>query len=498
MSFGPQLPLGQRIPDSVHAVSVSIPTLEDVVGYEERRPATMAKLKSGYPRFIKHEYLLQIEERWKELFDRPDHSIWLTSSERVARELEAYLSHPKTKYLAHGGVSGLSYPPDTTLDLLAKRYLQHIGGHLSTRHAEDYLVAQKALPSRFLEESFEGDAAAKVLDHLAPLYKVSSPESIALAYTGMSAIYAAFRAVNDVQVPKGRRSWIKLGWLYTDTMHILDKLSPENSDNLSVYQVLNLEQLETTLKQRPDDFAGLITECPTNPLIQTPDLERIRELATKYGFYLILDPTINSPANVDVSPYADIITNSLTKYAGNQGDTILGATAVLDRCPEKEAILAKIHQYSEAPYPRDLQRLAAQIDGYAALIAKTNASTRKVVEYLKAHPAIKRVYWAHQPCSKTQYEAIARSPEAVGGVISFELKGELKTFHDRVRLPKGPSFGMQSSLLSPFIWLAHYELTTNQEGLAYLAAAGIPKDLIRFSIGAEPAEEIIAALAEAL
>ncbi|MEM9160708.1 MAG: PLP-dependent transferase [Verrucomicrobiota bacterium] len=498
MSFGQQLPLGQRIPESIHAVSVSIPTLKDVVGYEERDPATMAHLKSGYPRFVKHEYLVKIEERWKTFFDRPNHSIWLTSSEAVARELEDHLSHPKTKYLANGGISGLSYPENSDLDRQAKHYLQHTGGHLSTRHAEDYLFSQNLIQARYPEESYEGDAQAKVLQHLAPLYNLSSPENIALAYTGMSSFYAAFRAINEVQIAKGRISWIKLGWLYTDTMHILEKLSPDNHDNINLYNVLDLDQLEAILESRPNDFAGLITECPTNPLLHTADLSRIRSLATKYGFYLLLDPTLNSPANVDVSPYADIITNSLTKYASNQGDVIIGATAVLDRCPDKESILKKIRQYTEPPYPRDLSRLAAQIDGYPSLIEKVNVTTREVVDFLDSHPAVKEVFWAYGSCSKSQYKEIERSPDSIGGVISFELQGDMQTFHDRVRIPKGPSFGIHTSLICPFIWLAHYDLIASENGREYLKKAGIPKDLIRFAIGSEPAEEIIAALSEAL
>ncbi|MSU52560.1 MAG: PLP-dependent transferase, partial [Opitutaceae bacterium] len=69
---------------------------------------------------------------------------------------------------------------------------------------------------------------------------------------------------------------------------------------------------------------------------------------------------------------------------------------------------------------------------------------------------------------------------------------------DRLRLPKGPSFGMTTTLISPFMYLAHYELVTTPAGLAELAASKLDPDLLRLCIGCEPVEEIIAALAEAL
>jgi cystathionine gamma-synthase len=46
--------LGQPIPDSPRAVSVALPRWQDVVGYEEKRPEVMDRLRCGYPRFVIH------------------------------------------------------------------------------------------------------------------------------------------------------------------------------------------------------------------------------------------------------------------------------------------------------------------------------------------------------------------------------------------------------------------------------------------------------------
>jgi len=493
-----QIPLGNRIPDKLHAVSVSLPTMEEVIGYEERDPAILARMNSGYPRFVKHECLRQIESFWQEFFDKPNEPIWLTASEEIAHLLKSHLNCPESKFLKHQGVSGVRIPIDEALNREAKLFLQHIGGYLCSRKAEDYLVANELQKSAQAESLFEEDAEAKIISVLQPLLGGEASKEILLANSGMNAIYATFQAVNQIQAPKGRHSWIRLGWLYADTMHILDKLSHGGSSNKDLHDVFDLDQLETLLAKNPDSFAGIITETPTNPLIQSMDIERIRELATAYGVYLVLDPTVLSPANVDASPYADIIVNSLTKYAANEGDVIMGAVSVMNHCPENESICENVSKFANYPYERNRQRLAQQIDGYLPLVEQVNESTLQVVEYLNRHPKVSRVHWANEPKSQSNFQKIARSEYAIGGMVSFELESDLARFYDRLTLCKGPSFGMKHSLACPFMYLAHYELVSTSQGREQLAQAGINPELIRFSVGAEPVAAIIDSLRFAL
>ncbi|MFL3656551.1 MAG: PLP-dependent transferase [Opitutales bacterium] len=498
MSLSKQIPIGKRIPNIPHAVSVSLPTMADVIGYEKRDPRILAKMNSGYPRFVKHEWLREIEIYWGSLFDKPGNTVWLTSSEKIAHQLETHLDTPGTKFQKHLGVSGLRIPDDEQLNRKAKLFLQHVGGYLCSRQAEDYLVANGLKKQIESEALYSGDAEAKILESIRPLLNAEKCDDIILSNCGMNAIYAAFQAVNEIQAPKGRKSWIKLGWLYTDTMSILDKLSHRESNNQKLYNVFDTDKLQELLASRPNQFAGIVTETPTNPLIQSMDLERIRELATKHGVCLILDPTINSPANVDISPYADIIVNSLTKYASSEGDVIMGAVCTTQQCPERDAITQRIRAIVEPPYARNLQRLAEQIDRYLPLIESINTSTIQVVEYLKSHPKVTKVYWSKEARSKANYERIARTPESIGGIISFVLNTDLATFYDRLLLAKGPSFGMTQTLACPFMYLAHYDLISAEAGRAYLQQAGIDSELIRFSIGGEPVAEIIEALDYAL
>jgi len=152
----------------------------------------------------------------------------------------------------------------------------------------------------------------------------------------------------------------------------------------------------------------------------------------------------------------------------------------------------------EPPYARDLARLAAQIPDTGAVLARIEESTPRVAAFLACHPAVRSTYWALEPASRANYLSIARKPGATGGMISFCLRGGLEAFYDRLRLPKGPSFGMRTTLICPFMYLAHYDLVTSEAGCAELRGEGLDPDLLRLCVGTEPCEDIIGALREAL
>ena len=505
-------PLGQRIPDRLHAVSCSLPTMRDVIGYEEKDPAVTAHMTSGYPRFVVHPLLRQAAVELARL--RPElarRELWLCAGPAAAEALHLYLGNIGDIAPLSPWLTALALPAGADADLSnrARRYLQHTGAFGSSRAAEDWLVSIGWLSAPAEENTFAGDADAAahhVRSTLAATYGHGlAARDIHLVPSGMAATYAAFQAVNTVQAPRGRTRWIQLGWLYLDTIAILQKLtSAPAADYLHHANVFDLDGMEKLLAAHAGQIAGVFAEIPSNPLIQTPALPALAALCRAHGVALVLDPTIASPWNVDVLAHADIVANSLTKYTASEGDVILGAATVNPASPlalELRPALGDATTLASV-YPRDVARLAAQIDATPALIARINETAPRVVEFLRAHPRVAEVHWSGHPYSADNYTAIARTPASVGSMITFSLRldGEftLARFHDRLRIAKGPSFGLRESLICAFMYLAHYDLVTTEEGRAYLKTNGLDPQLLRLSVGAEPADDLIAALAEAL
>ena len=497
MSAFPPLPLGRRIPDRLHAVSCSLPTMDAVRGYEEKRPDIMRHVTSGYPRFVVHPLLRRLADHLAQKHGLAGRTLWLTTSARSATALAAHLGSPAAA-LALDGVHGASHPENPDLFDRAKLFLQNTGMFLSSREAEDALARLESATVQS-EQLYAGDATAEIRRVLRRAYPAAGDADLLPACTGMNAVYAAFRAISELQAARGRTVWVQLGWLYLDTIALLKKFTPDPArDYFHLPDVFNLNALEHYLRDNGTRVAGILTEVPTNPLIQTPEVAALAALARRHGAKLVLDPTIATPFCVDLLGHADVVVNSLTKFAAGDGDSILGLAVVNPAGPDAAELRTRIAQKIESVYPRDLARLAAQIGGYEDLVTKLNLATPKVAAFLERHPQVKRVYWPHSPESRANYDRVAREPGAVGGMISLTLKMPLASFYDALRLPKGPSFGMKNTLICPFMYLAHYDLVSSAAGRAELAASGIDPDLLRLSIGLEPVDDIIATLAEAL
>ena len=501
MSAFSHLPLGQRIPASPHAVSCSLPTMRDVRGYEEKNPETMRRLTSGYPRFVVHPFARQLAAhlvaKTPALHGR---TLWLTSSRRMADDLAEFL-RPTTSgvgVFASDGVYGVSHATDPEVYTRAKTFLQNIGGFISSREAESHLVRLGLLPGPTPEEHFGGDATAEVRRVLRRAFPEVADRDLILAPSGMNAVFAAFRASAAMQAARGRTIWLQLGWLYLDTIAILRKYTRTPADYVYIRDPLDQEGIERIFARHGARIAGVFAELPTNPLLQTPNVAALAALCRRHGAHLLIDPSVVSVFDIDVLRHADAVVSSLTKYTASEGDVIAGVAAINPAGRHAAEFRERTAAHAEPVNSADLSRLAAQIGETENVLARIHANTAQVAAFLAGHSKVRHVYWALHPASRENYLRIARTPESVGGMISFTLSVPMEPFYDRLRLPKGPSFGMRTTLICPFMYLAHYDLVSTAAGLAELSASKLDPDLLRLCCGTEPAEAIIGALAEAL
>jgi cystathionine gamma-synthase len=116
--------------------------------------------------------------------------------------------------------------------------------------------------------------------------------------------------------------------MYADTLKVLEKWGPGchffgngTDDEIDELEIL-LEE-ESKLSSSPPILA-LFTEIPSNPLLRTADLPRLRALADKYDFLLVIDDTIGNFLNVELLPYSDIVVSSLTKIFSGSSNVMGG------------------------------------------------------------------------------------------------------------------------------------------------------------------------------
>ena len=229
VNFSPTLkhhPLGARIPDGTHVVVVSIPTMADVIGYEEGREETSRYLKTGYPRFKRHPCVGRAAELFAESAGAAGRALFPVCSRRAAEDAREFSGAIDARIDdAPGGWFLLSIgAAEAEAALRAGRYLQHTGVQISSRRAEDWLVARGELAAAQPEELFAGDAEARILDVMAPYFAPAAKSDVTVCRAGMNAVHAAFLAAREVQRDRGRTIWLQLGWLYVDTPEILEEV----------------------------------------------------------------------------------------------------------------------------------------------------------------------------------------------------------------------------------------------------------------------------------
>ena len=116
---------------------------------------------------------------------------------------------------------------------------------------------------------------------------------------------------------------------YTDTLKILQKWGP-GCHFLGLGIDTDIDRLEILLKEEFDrnpavpPILALFTEFPSNPLLRSANLPRLRGLADKYDFLVVIDETIGNFVNVEVLPYADMVVSSLTKVFSGASNVMGG------------------------------------------------------------------------------------------------------------------------------------------------------------------------------
>lgn len=496
-------PLGDPINGSPHSVCVSLPTMADIIGYEQKLPEIRNRMRSGYPRFFENPLLTRLRLLWKQRLALSGHEeLHLLPGMDEFHEWQHFHGQVDNRLVETGAGIGVILPvADEEASRRMREFQQHTGAMLSSREAESHLVREEMIATAHAETRFTGNPIAADLhirQHLNQVYRTSSEDDILLYRGGMSAFFAGFRALQQLQQARGKDIWIQLGWLYVDTIRILDKWRQSSVPCEQHHDVFDLDGLERLMDSHGDRIAGIVTEVPTNPLLQTTDVPRLREICDRRGAALLLDPTMASPHNVQILPFSDLHINSLTKYAGHAGDTMLGALGLNSRSAFYGELRDRLHDRHRLPPAPDLCRMAHLVDRYGEVVRRVNENTPVVAEFLESHPAIRKIWWAEEDESKNNYNAIRQTGGGVGAMITFELNSPPEHFYDRLRMAKSPSFGTAFSMICPFLYLAHYDLVSTAAGRDSLKKVHMPPELMRLSVGTESAADIIGVLGDAL
>ncbi|MCR5460213.1 MAG: O-acetylhomoserine aminocarboxypropyltransferase/cysteine synthase [Acetatifactor sp.] len=274
----------------------------------------------------------------------------------------------------------------------------------------------------------------------------------------------------------------------------------------------------------------VIAETIANPTNVILDIEKFANVAHAHGVPLIVDNTFATPINCRPFEWgADIVTHSTTKYMDGHAMAVGGCLVdsgnfdwekYADKYPGlttpdesyhgitytkkfgKGAYITKataqlMRDLGSIQSPQNAFLLNIGLESLALRVERHCSNAQKVAEFLEAHEKVAWVNYAGLKSNK--YHALAQKylPKGTCGVISFGLKGGRKqseALMDHLKLAAIVTHvaDARTCVLHPASH-THRQMTDEQ-----LRDAGIAPELIRFSVGIENVEDIIADLEQAL
>ncbi len=251
------------------------------------------------------------------------------------------------------------------------------------------------------------------------------------------------------------------------------------------YEIVDMRDLAAVQAALTPDVAGVILESPTNPLLEVTDIAAVAALAKAQGALTIVDNTFLTPyLQRPIELGADIVLHSATKYLGGHSDLIAGLAVV--NTPE---LAERLHFLQNAAGgvlpPHDAWLLVRSIKTLGVRMERHMENARFVVDHLRRHPAVERVYFPDN-------ELNARQAAGPGAMVSFVLREgyDAPTFFRSVRLiTLGESLGGVESLMTHPASMTHAAIPA-----AIRARVGIVDHLARLSVGLESREDIVADL----
>ena len=238
----------------------------------------------------------------------------------------------------------------------------------------------------------------------------------------------------------------------------------------------------------------LYLETPTNPTLKVVDIARLSEAAYKVGAVVVADNTFATPINQNpLELGVDLVLHSATKFLGGHADALGGVV-----CGSKE-LIARIYHHREitgaALDPMAAYLLLRGMKTLQLRVARQNESALKIAQFLEDQPQVTHVFYPGLP-SHRQHEIARRQMRGFGGVLSFMLAGgfdAVRAFLPRLRHAHlAANLGAVETIAGPPATTSHVECTAEER-----AAMGIPEGLIRYSVGIEDVEDLIADLRQA-
>ncbi|GIC87442.1 uncharacterized protein Aud_003826 [Aspergillus udagawae] len=328
----------------------------------------------------------------------------------------------------------------------------------------------------------------------APNQAPISSKDIFLYQKGLCGIYAVARSLVPVSSSEKTSQVVIYGWPYAETVKCVERSGWGRVILYGKGTEADLDDLERRLAEG-ERIQALFCELPSNPQLASPDLHRIRRLADEYKFVVACDETLGTFVNVDVLPYVDIAMTSLTKIFSGASNVMGGSVIINPQSRFYDAIHARLTAtWEDTLFPGDVSVLAANCTDFVERVRYCSRSALAVAVLLSQHPSVAKVHYPPLVPTRHLYERYRRRNGGYGYVLSiiFHDPQSAVAFYDALDVCKGTSIGANFTLAVPYAQLAHFR------ELDLAEANGVPRHIVRISVGVDDTEKLLDRVRKAL
>lgn len=253
------------------------------------------------------------------------------------------------------------------------------------------------------------------------------------------------------------------------------------------------EQIEQALASKPK---WVLFETPTNPLMNTLDIEEIAGMAKQHGALTIVDNTFASPYCQNPLKWgADVVWHSTTKYISGHSDVLGGIVMCNDEEFKKKLDFAR-KTLGVNPSPFDCWLIMRGAKTLQVRMEQHQKNALAIAQFLENHPKVRKVYYPGLP-SHSGHRIAKKQMRAFNGMLSAEFNFPIETTLRMISSFKyftlAESLGGVESLVSHPVTMTHAIVPQHERD-----KLGLTDGLVRFSIGIEDSVDLIEDLERSL
>lgn len=282
---------------------------------------------------------------------------------------------------------------------------------------------------------------------------------------------------------------IAVDGLYGGTYRLFNKVFERFGVKFTNFYPRNVEEVEKLFASKPK---WLLFETPTNPLLEIFDIEALTAIARKYKVLSIVDNTFATPYNQNpLHLGADVVWHSTTKYIGGHSD-IIGGAMITNDASIKERLDFTRKSVGVNPSPFDVWLITRGVKTLAVRMKQHEENAMAVARFLAGNPRVKKVYY---PGLETHlgHHIAKKQMHGFGGMVSAEFNltlDETKMLISSLKLfALAESLGGVESLVNYPAIMTHAAIPLEDR-----LRIGLSDSLVRFSVGIEDSDDLIADL----